>query len=390
MFGNTLTGRRVLVTGHTGFAGSWLCLWLHSLGAIPIGLSLPDTTKDHAADMPLRTCANVAGLLAQDMRVDMNEAEAVVAAMRAAAPDYVFHLALPEQGDAAAVMRGGMLGTLHVLEAAAAASVRAVVCVAGDRAYAGPGYPHPCREDGPCARSAYGAACACATHVVQTWAALHAADGPRLACVRTGRLLGGGEWRQGSLLGEAARAWTAERPCMPAGQAAHPWQHVLEALSGCLWLCAGLGGETEGLRPEMLHGAVLNCGPAAGMPLSARDMLAGLRRHWSGLVCGGDACGGTPGEQGGGTMAPGRAAESGWRDGEEAGPLALDSGKAWALLGWRSVLDAEEMLRLAADWYKAWRWGGTGKNPQDMRSFSLGQIAAYEACAASRDALWTR
>lgn len=470
MFADVYQNRRVLVTGHTGFAGAWLCAWLQSLGARVSGFA-----RQPAAAHTLGAQAGLAEHMTS-LWGDVRDAQAVHHAVRAAEPEIIFHLALPEDAPDAETVAAGTVGVWHVLEAAQAApAVRAVLCVAGDTCYAGAGVPHACREDAPCADTAYGAACACTAQLLRVCAARQA--GPCMACARTGRLLGGGDWRRGSLLAEAAAAWAAESPWrMTEAAAVRPWQYVLDALSGVLWLGAALfladaaraeaadaaGNAAERGTPDAAEGAELSVAAAAAAqataffdaPDAARNADAGagmadaasnakadaaraevsadmadmvaaaqsgtgmagaaLERYFpwlmpaglagTGLHAAWDALHGTVWNCGPAAAARQRGAGlaedicrhfSGLRVCGEArvpaaGPQALDSGKALALLGWRSVLDVEEGVRAAADWYKAWRWSGTGKQGRGLRDVSLGQIAAYTAAAEYRGAAWLR
>ena len=241
-------GRRVLVTGHTGFKGGWLSLWLAELGARVTGFGAPPPTEP-----ALYGLARIGELL-EDVPGDVRDRGAVAAAVEAAAPDVVLHLAAQplvrrawrEPADAFAV---NALGTAHVLDAVRAlAPEAAVVVVTTDKVYADPDSGRRFTEDDPLGgKDPYSASKAAAELVA---AAFRDSYGLRIATARAGNVIGGGDWAEDRILPDAVRAAGAGRPLVVRDPAAiRPWQHVLNPLSGYLVLAERLAsGEAAARR----------------------------------------------------------------------------------------------------------------------------------------------
>jgi CDP-glucose 4,6-dehydratase len=319
-------GRRVLLTGHTGFKGAWLALWLHQLGAQVTGFGGPPPT-----DPSLFALARVGELL-DDLRGDVRDADAVLAAARRARPEIVFHLAaqaLVARGfeDPAGTFATNVTGTINVLEATR--GVPAVV-VTSDKCYA-PG-PRPHREDDPLGGGdPYSASKAAQEHVV---AAYREAFGLSLATVRAGNAIGGGDWAAGRLIPDLARARAAGEPvAIRHPDAVRPWQHVLNPLAGYLRVAEGL------LAGEPVAEA-WNFGPDAEDERPVRWLV----ERW-----------GAPMTVGAG-------------DAREAPVLRVDSTKARERLGWRPAWDLATGLDAAAAFYAA----------HDPRAAALEQIAGFQ------------
>lgn len=344
-------GRRVLITGHTGFKGAWLALWLHRLGAHVTGLALPPESTPALFDL-----ANIEGIVDHHI-VDIRDAEAVAHVVRTARPEIIFHLAaqaLVRRGyrEPLATLASNVMGTAHVLEAARACpSVRAIVVVTTDKCYENTGDPWGYREnDRLGGHDPYSASKACAEIVSAAWRASYWQDddAPLLATVRAGNVIGGGDWSEDRLVPDlirAAEAGQAARIRNP--DAVRPWQHVLEPLAGYLILGSRLlGGDRD-------CATVWNFGPALTdmQPVSALcDVLCtALGGGWRG--------------------------DPGPHPKEEA-VLRLDSSKAMLRLGWRPRWALPRALVAVADWHVRQQRG------EDARALTLAQIAEYEGDAA--------
>lgn len=343
---DTYAGRRVLVTGHTGFKGAWLSLWLEQLGARACGLALaPDT------DPSLFEAAAIARHLDSHL-ADIRDAQEVARVVEACRPEIVFHLAaqpLVRRGyrEPLATLAANVMGTAHVLEAARrCGSVRAVVVVTTDKCYENRGWPWGYREaDRLGGHDPYSASKACAELVVAAWRASYwqGEGAPLVASARAGNVIGGGDWAEDRLVPDLYRAARAGREAVVRNPGAvRPWQHVLEPLGGYLLLGARL------LKDERRFADAWNFGPALGdmQPVS--------------VLC--DALCPTFGTR--------------WRrdDGAhpaEAAVLRLDSSRAELELGWRARWPLSRALAATADWYRRFAAG------EDARELTLEQIADY-------------
>ena len=320
-------GRRVLVTGHTGFKGAWLALRLHTLGAEVTGFAAaPPTTPS------LFEAARV-GELVRDLRGDVRDPAAVREAVGRA--EVVFHLAAQAivraaLEDPAGTYAVNVLGTAHVLDAARDS---VVVCVTSDKCYA-PG-PGPHREgDSLGGRDPYSSSKAAQELVA---AAYRDSLGVRVATARAGNVIAGGDWGRDRLLPDLARARDSGEPVvLRHPDAVRPWQHVLDPLAGYLTLAERLHESAEWAAPW-------NFGPDESR--SVRWVVDRVRRRWPLDV---------------------RVADPG--DGVEAPELRLDASAARERLQWRCRLDAADALDATVPWYDEVRAGG------DARTVTFAQI----------------
>lgn len=369
MFANCYEGRRVFITGHTGFKGSWLAAWLTRLGAVVCGFSdgLPSSPCHFEA---LHLAEHV-----QDVRGDIRDREAVVRAMKAFRPDMVFHLAaqaLVRRSYAAAPLtfETNMLGTLNVLEGLRQCpGVAAAIFVTSDKCYHNEEWTWGYREtDKLGGDDPYSASKACAEILAHSYFTSFFRNGPACATVRAGNVIGGGDWAEDRIVPDCARAWaagTAVRIRSP--RATRPWQLVLEPLSGYLWLGAHLLGVRTG--PFEVRGQAYNFGPAAALHTSVADLVTALRLHWPGFRSEMDS--------------------DAQPQMKECTLLKLCCDKALAHLDWQATLDFEETIRFTAEWYHRF-YRGEGAKHGSMLDFSLGQIAAYENMAGLRERPWTK
>jgi CDP-glucose 4,6-dehydratase len=323
-------GRRVLLTGHTGFKGAWLALWLAELGAEVHGLSGPPPSEPLLYDQ-----ARVRDVLAGEHVADVRDAEAVATAVRSARPGVVFHLA------AQAIVRRSLVdpvttwavnvtGTANLLQALGA-DVPTVV-VTSDKCYRDIESGRPMTEDDPLGGKDPYSASKAAQELVA--AAHRQTYGAPVATARAGNVIGGGDWAADRLIPDVIRANGAE-VVLRNPDAVRPWQHVLNPLSGYLRLAAGL------LAGEDVAEA-WNFGPPADDALPVRDVVARLG-------------------------APYRV-EPDPDAGKESVLLRLDSTKARERLGWAPRWDIDAGLAATAEWYAG---------DDDPRERTLRQIAAF-------------
>ncbi|TBR25120.1 CDP-glucose 4,6-dehydratase [bacterium] len=342
-FARAYEGRRVLVTGHTGFKGSWLSFWLKELGAEVWGLALPPE------DSP-----NIYGLLGLDALVhsrlgDIRDAAAVDAAFAAARPEAVFHLAaqplvLRSYQAPVDTFAVNVVGTAQVLESARhEGSAKALVVVSTDKVYEDPEARRPRAEtDALGGHDPYSASKA-GTEIVA--ASYRRSFSLPLASARAGNVVGGGDWAADRLIPDCARAFAAGRKAPVRNPASvRPWQHVLEPLSGYLTLGARL------LDGDASAAEAWNFGPAED-GVTVADVAGYAAAAWG--------------------------AEAAWHaepadNPHEAAALRLDSTKARTRLGWSPVWDARRAVTAAMEWYKAAAEPGF-----DARGLTRAQIQAF-------------
>jgi CDP-glucose 4,6-dehydratase len=354
---NAWRGRRVFVTGHTGFKGGWLALWLAKLGAQVRGYAL-----DPSTDPNLFSVANV-GSAIEDVRGDLLDRPRLETSMQEFAPEVMFHLAAQplvrrSYADPLGTYATNVLGTAHVLEAVRkTSSVHAVVCVTTDKCYENLESDRPYRETDPLGgHDPYSSSKACAEMVSAAYrTSFFSADRPgerrvALATARAGNVIGGGDWSEDRLIPDLIRGFQAGAPVrIRRPNAIRPWQHVLEPALGYLTLAERLlAGDPRTAGP-------FNFGPNPGEAWPVSRIADHVTAAWG----------------------PGAA----WvRDADpgvhEAGLLRLDSSKAAATLGWKPRFTIETALRWTIDWYRA---HAAGKN---MLEFTRQQIAEYEKLAS--------
>ena len=369
MFANAYAGRRVFITGHTGFKGSWLAAWLMRLGATVAGFS------DGVPSQPSHYTAAGLGAHLDDIRGDIRHRESLSRALRDFKPEIVFHLAAQalvrkSYEDAPATFEANMLGTLNMLEAIRGCpSVEAAVFITSDKCYRNDEWVWGYREtDHLGGDDPYSASKACAEIIANSYFKSFFRDGPACATVRAGNVIGGGDWAVDRIVPDCARSWAAGQAVrIRSPWATRPWQLVLEPLSGYLWLGAYLLGKASG--PFSVQGQAYNFGPAADVNNTVAEVVKALSLHWPEFRHEMD--------------------ETGQAGMKECTLLKLCCDKALAQLGWKATLNFEETIRYTAEWYHCFYRGGQG-SPPPMLDFSLGQIAAYCNAAEQREQVWLR
>jgi CDP-glucose 4,6-dehydratase len=339
-------GRKVLLTGHTGFKGTWAALWLQSLGAEVTGLALAPAATPNFWD--------IAGCGINAHIGDLRDAGFVAAAVADARPEIVIHMAAQalvrdSYRDPVGTFATNILGTANLLQACRGiASLACVLVVTSDKVYENDGGGKPFVEgDRLGGHDPYSNSKAGTELLTQSFRDSFFTPGPPVATARAGNVIGGGDWAADRLIPDCVRALAAGRPIsLRYPGAIRPWQHVLESVAGYLTLIEALV-----TRPDATPRAV-NFGPDPDAFRTVAEIVAGFSGHF----------GGRPGW----VQDPGRHPP-------EAAALTLSSGLARAALGWQPRLDIAETLAWTAQWYAAQRDGA------DMRDFSADQIAVYQS-----------
>lgn len=322
-------GRRVLITGHTGFKGAWLVLTLKVLGARIAGYALPAPASPSLWSL-IERYAGVTTTLA-----DIRDAPAFGQAIESFAPEVVFHLAAQSlvrasYQDPVGTYATNVMGTVHVLEAARrVASLRAVVNVTSDKCYDNLETGHAHREtDALGGADPYSSSKGCAELVTSAYRRcfLQGGHAPALASARAGNVIGGGDWAADRIVPDAVRATLATRPVRVRNpRAVRPWQHVLEPLSGYLMLAERL------LEHGQQYAEAWNFGPDERDCVTVENVVSEFARLW-----------GSPAAW---------VADPGAHP-PEAHFLRLDSAKARSRLGWRPRLGLATALGWTVDWYR--------------------------------------
>lgn len=357
-------GARVLVTGHTGFKGSWLSLWLNRLGAQVHGVSFGVPTQPShfsAADLVTKI---------MDHRLDIRDCAAMKRLVHEVQPDFVFHLAAQalvrqSYNDPVETWQTNAMGTTHVLEALRGLSRPCVaVLITSDKCYDNVewvwGYRETDALGGP---DPYSASKGAAELAIRSYVrSFFPSDGSvRIGIGRAGNVIGGGDWAEDRIVPDCMRAWSrGETVPLRNPLATRPWQHVLEPLSGYLNLAMTLN------ESSALHGEAFNFGPLAQQNHSVGDLVAAMTAHWDKVR---------------------------WEDVSaqyggpyESGLLKLNCDKALFHLRWRAVWDFETTVRETAIWYRHYYEHHT----QSIADLSCAQIEAYVQAAQSQGVAWAQ
>jgi CDP-glucose 4,6-dehydratase len=363
IFANTYNGKKVLVTGHTGFKGSWLTTWLLKLGAEVTGISIDVPTKP-AMFEELNLKSKI-----KHIQADIRDFNAMRDIITVEQPDFIFHLAAQaivstSYSDPVGTMTTNVVGTMNILEVLRTLESPCVaVLITSDKCYDNVEWVWGYREsDGLGGKDIYSGSKGAAELVIKSYFhSFFQNNHPvRLGIGRAGNVIGGGDWAKDRIVVDCVRAWNEGRPAeIRSPQATRPWQHVLEPLSGYLTLGQSLAEQTK------LHGEAYNFGPRAEQNHTVVDLLDDLGQFW-GFASSDDAY---------------QVTEN--IPFHEAGLLKLNCDKALLHLKWESNLEYSETVQLVGNWYTKFY-----REKADMHDMTLEQIALYERRGAERNRVW--
>jgi CDP-glucose 4,6-dehydratase len=339
--------KKVLITGHTGFKGSWLAQWLIEMGAEVHGYALAPTDPN-----ALFSCLDLEQAMNSQL-ADITDLDSLNRAISTTQPDVIFHMAAQalvraSYDDPLGTFQTNVTGTANLLNCAREINhACTVIVVTSDKCYLNNERRQAYKETDPLGGAdPYSASKACAELVTESFRHSFFSDNTtniRLASARAGNVIGGGDWSADRLIPDFIRAGLADEPIeIRFPQAIRPWQHVLEPLSGYLILAEKLSNEPSACR-------AWNFGPAEHDVLSVADLLKLANQHW-----------------------PIKQTHHN-RDNQphEAGILMLDSSAARSDLGWKPQWNVAQGVEETMNWYNAWR------NDDDMQQFTLSQINQY-------------
>jgi CDP-glucose 4,6-dehydratase len=360
---NLFNGKVVLITGHTGFKGSWLSIWLTHLGAKVFGIS--DGTVSNPSNFSVSEISNAI----EDNRLDVRDANAIKKIIENIQPDFVFHLA------AQALVRTSYetpldtitinaIGSANVLDALRSLNKKVVaIMITSDKAYDNVewiwGYRETDRLGG---KDPYSASKGMAELAIRSYVEsfFNSSDSNVMVGItRAGNVIGGGDWAVDRIVPDCMEAWASGKTVdIRSPYSTRPWQHVLEPLSGYLCLAENLYLNSKN------HGEAYNFGPSADQNYPVSKLIDEMSKYWNQIK---------------------------WNDVSkneghvhEAGLLKLNCDKALFALEWNSALEFEEMVKMTVDWYKEYYQN----RAQSMHDFTISQIDLYTKAARLNNISW--
>ncbi|MBL79421.1 MAG: CDP-glucose 4,6-dehydratase [Nitrosomonadaceae bacterium] len=363
-FQNIFDGKKVLITGHTGFKGSWLSMWLFNLGAKITGISLDIPTQ------PSNFEASELGTILDDHRVDIRDSKRIDRILEDSNPDFVFHLAAQSivrysYENPLETISINALGTATLLDGLRKLKKNIVaVIITSDKAYDNVEWVWGYREtDSLGGKDPYSASKGMAELAIRAYFESYFKSpdsNVRIGIARAGNVIGGGDWAENRIVPDCMKAWSCgDEVSIRNPNSTRPWQHVLEPIGGYLVLGAKLA-----LQPEV-HGQSFNFGPPAEQNYSVDDLISEMGKYWDNARWKKDSI------------------ES--RPLHEAGLLKLNCDKALFDLNWKPTMDFGDTVRMTVEWYREFYEG----NRISMRKFTIAQINEYTQLAQSKNMSWT-
>jgi CDP-glucose 4,6-dehydratase len=364
-FADAYQDKRVLVTGHTGFKGSWLCEWLLTLGANVSGFALDPPTKPALYDQ-----LGLSGRI-DDFRGDIRDPAALDARVRSIQPEFIFHLAAQplvrlSYDQPVETYATNVMGTVHLLEAARKIDGHCtIIAVTTDKCYENREWVYSYREDDPMGgHDPYSSSKGAAELVVAAYRRSYFSSPNsriRLASARAGNVIGGGDWAQDRIVPDCIRALSRDEVIVVRNKlATRPWQHVLEPLSGYLWLASEL---SKGEKQPIALASGFNFGPALSSNRTVAELVDSIIQHWPGKV----------------------NYQTNPHAVHEAKLLNLAIDKSKHYLGWCPVWNFERTIAETVGWYLT-----NQQNGQQAATASVAQICNYTADAHTMSIPWSQ
>lgn len=360
---NIFFNKTVLVTGHTGFKGSWLSIWLTYLGARVVGASIK------SLDSPSNFSVSYVRDVIKDYRVDIRDKAAVKRLVTKTQPDFIFHLAaqslvLQSYEKPLETMETNALGSANILNALTFLKKKIVaIMITSDKVYDNVEWVWGYRETDPLGgKDPYSASKGMAELAISSYMQSFfnkPNSNIRIGIARAGNVIGGGDWAVDRIVPDCMKAWSKNQIVdIRNPHSTRPWQHVLEPLSGYLLLASNLAEEKK------LNGQAYNFGPSLEQNYPVRELINEMSNYWDKVK---------------------------WNDIsgdenilQEAGLLKLNCDKALSDLKWKSTLEFEETIKMTVDWYKHYYQNQN----KSMYNFTISQIIKYLEIAKSRNIAW--
>jgi len=365
IFNNVFQGKTILITGHTGFKGSWLCVWLKQLGANVIGVSI------NIPSSPSIFSTSFISNVVEDYRIDIRDIDALRSLVQKTQPDFVFHLAAQalvglSYEKPIDTITTNAIGSVNVLESIKSLNKKVVaIMITSDKAYDNVEWVWGYREtDKIGGQDPYSASKGMAELAIRSYIESFFSQTDSIVKVgiaRAGNVIGGGDWAKDRIVPDCMNSWSnSETVDIRSPNSTRPWQHVLEPLSGYLALASNLFLE------EKNHGQAYNFGPSSDQNFSVSRLIDEMSNYWEQVSW--------------------KDTSSSKNNFHEAGLLKLNCDKALHDLNWRSTLSFEQTVKMTVEWYKYYYQ----KPNHSTYDFTVQQIANFVDTANSKSILWAQ
>ena len=365
IFNNIFQGKTILITGHTGFKGSWLCVWLKQLGANVIGVSI------NIPSSPSIFSTSFISNTVEDYRIDIRDIDALSSLFKKTQPDFVFHLAAQALVGTSYekpidTITTNSIGSVNVLESIKSLNKKVVVImITSDKAYDNVEWVWGYREtDKIGGQDPYSASKGMAELAIRSYIESFFSQTDSIVKVgiaRAGNVIGGGDWAKDRIVPDCMNSWSkSETVDIRSPNSTRPWQHVLEPLSGYLALASNLSLE------EKNHGQAYNFGPSSDQNFSVSRLIDEMSNYWDQISW--------------------KDTSSSKNNFHEAGLLKLNCDKALHDLNWRSTLSFEQTVKMTVEWYKYYYQ----KPNNSTYDFTVQQIGNFVDIANSKSIFWAQ